>query len=1298
MVSIKFNSLKKPNQFFGILIGISILGFLVRLFGLNWDNGLLFHPDERQLLMLSHQISWNDLNPRWFNYGSLPLYLLEIITTGLDLTVYELRIPGRILSALFDSISIYLIGIIGEKFHSKTTGIFSSIFYATCAIAIQNSHFFVVDTFLVTIILGIIITCSYITTRISYGKICLLGFLFASAMATKISSLPIIFVIFLSLFIYYRTQLKKGTFNKSQVLKIIILFFSSSIITYALFNPFSLLDFKDFLNASLTQSKMARGALDFPYTRQYFETTPYLYHASQIIKVSLGPILGILSFLGVIFVCTKLDKNIPNIWILLLFWLLIYFSFFGAIHTKFIRYMFPIIPVLIVFASYLISFVYENYFHKYKIYKFIIIGIIIMASFHYTLSFINIYTSDHPAKTAAEFIDSNFKENSIILKEHWDEALPLSNNYQISELNMYDPDSVEKIRIISKSLSEADGIYITSKRLFATIPRLKERYPLSSNYYKKLFSEELGFDLIKAEIQSPTSFGISYYSDPFQRIPSIKYSSKSDNEFSIDLGWTDESFSVYDHPVTFIFINSKRIDQETIFSEIINIDHNESYSYLISDEQAKDLYGPPYKGIFYEANSFTSFLIWYLVLQLISIAFIPLIWILLRNTNFPIASSIKILSVLVFSFLFWILISLKLIDFTFLNGVLLFAGTVTLSSIIFYVNKSDLVAFLKINRSSFLKYEIIFFISLLIFTMIRAANPDLWHPFRGGEKPMEIAYINAILNSKHMPPLDPWFSSGLLNYYYFGFFIYSSLIKLTQINPFIGFNISIATLFAFSITTLFGFAANLSKKKIILPAIMICTTLIFGNFQPFLQIIRKIKLLQFSEIFNINYWEPSRVIGPDSKGFEISEFPSFSFIFADLHPHVIAIPIMILGISFLILTFSKKNKEKVNSKSFIFPTILINSFLLGILWVTNTWNVPLQAFLIFIFSYTFVINIVGKIGALKYSIGYTLVCIVIAYVLFLPFHNSFVSPFSGFELNEFKTNIGDFLEIHFLSIFIIIIFFITTKRSILQQKMKESLYFKQMILILISGLLIALSVELFKAKNDIGRMNTFFKFYIQIWILLSISSSYLLVEILQKFKRKWLRPIFLLVISSFAFIGLLFPVFGTMNRINDRFTNTNFSLNGALYGSTAEYNTLKGTIKLKSDFEAFTWMRENIENSSIIAEGIAPLYTWGGRFSIYTGFPTVIGWDWHQVQQRQYNRSLINERQNDINEFYTSTDINRKLEIINKYSIELIIIGSLERIYYPEEGIRSLKSLEEEKLMDKIYSNEETTIYRMVKK
>ena len=128
---------------------------------------------------------------------------------------------------------------------------------------------------------------------------------------------------------------------------------------------------------------------------------------------------------------------------------------------------------------------------------------------------------------------------------------------------------------------------------------------------------------------------------------------------------------------------------------------------------------------------------------------------------------------------------------------------------------------------------------------------------------------------------------------------------------------------------------------------MVSTTLIFGNFQPFIQIFNKIKSGSISRLFEIDYWQPSRVLPQDSLGYEISEFPFFSFLFADLHPHMISIPIMILSLTFLILSFSK---IKNNSSQFYISTILFNSLLLGVSWATNTWLIPVQLFLIFSFS------------------------------------------------------------------------------------------------------------------------------------------------------------------------------------------------------------------------------------------------------------------------------------------------------------------------------------------------------------
>ena len=108
--------------------------------------------------------------------------------------------------------------------------------------------------------------------------------------------------------------------------------------------------------------------------------------------------------------------------------------------------------------------------------------------------------------------------------------------------------------------------------------------------------------------------------------------------------------------------------------------------------------------------------------------------------------------------------------------------------------------------------EGLFTLAFLLFVGIRSLNPDLWNPYLGGEKPMELAFLNAILRSPYMPPYDPWFSGGYINYYYYGYVIIGSLIKLTSIIPTTAFNLAIPTLFALTFSGVVSLVYSLTQR------------------------------------------------------------------------------------------------------------------------------------------------------------------------------------------------------------------------------------------------------------------------------------------------------------------------------------------------------------------------------------------------------------------------------------------------------------------------------------------------------
>ncbi|MDC0035826.1 hypothetical protein OAJ44_05675, partial [Chloroflexi bacterium] len=212
-------------------------------------------------------------------------------------------------------------------------------------------------------------------------------------------------------------------------------------------------------------------------------------------------------------------------------------------------------------------------------------------------------------------------------------------------------------------------------------------------------------------------------------------------------------------------------------------------------------------------------------------------------------------------------------------------------------------------------------------------------------------------------------------------------------------------------------------------------------------------------------------------------------------------------------------------------------------------------------------------------------------------------------------------------------------------------------------------------------------------------SAYFLFRLVNQIAFSLKSPVFLSG-SIFIFLvilgSLIYPTLGTIDRLQDRFykSETSFTLDGYAFTEKAIYQDEKGEINLSSDMTAIRWIRNNIEGSPIILEGVTPTYRWGSRVSIHTGLPTVIGWEWHQQQQRWGQRNKINSRMDDVNAFYTTPGFELAEDFLHEYQIKYIFIGEVEKLYYPSSGLQKIYNGLNGKL-EKIYDQEGVVIMKV---
>ena len=243
--------------------------------------------------------------------------------------------------------------------------------------------------------------------------------------------------------------------------------------------------------------------------------------------------------------------------------------------------------------------------------------------------------------------------------------------------------------------------------------------------------------------------------------------------------------------------------------------------------------------------------------------------------------------------------------------------------------------------------------------------------------------------------------------------------------------------------------------------------------------------------------------------------------------------------------------------------------------------------------------------------------------------------------------------------------------------------------------MIGIGVDLVRIDGDIGRMNTFFKYYLEIWILLSIVSAYMFWNLgdsgFLRTNFSWSSGTWLVLLAVLISSTLMYTALGTRSRISDRFPGGESGLNGTAYMSNAVHREQDQTIELKWDQEAMEWMQDKVKGSPVILEAHLDQYHWGARFANYTGLPTVIGWPWHQMQQRESYSFAIHERVSDVKEVYETADEKRAIQLLRKYHVKFVVVGDLEKITYPGDGF-----LKFENIGKKVFENQGTTIFQIV--
>ncbi len=802
-----------------------------------------------------------------------------------------------------------------------------------------------------------------------------------------------------------------------------------------------------------------------------------------------------------------------------------------------------------------------------------------------------------------------------------------------------------------------------------------------------------------------------------------------------------------------------------------------------------------------------QFIFWYLLISVIGLLTFPLAFSLLPALADRGYAFSRALGWLLWGYIFWLLGTLGILH-NDVGGQMI--ALILLVVIVFWLNSRmgfvEVKSWIIENRSLVGTVEILFFVTFAGWSIIRATNPEII----GTEKPMELAFINAILRSPTLPPHDPWMSGFSISYYYFGYVLVAMLARFTGTVGNVAFNLGGSLVFGLGAIGSYGLLYNFLKHqagKRSLPSLRAQFSallapffvLIVSNLGGLLHLLRLggvfwrteesgqmtspvwewLDMGRFSQPPPSDpyphwwWWQSSRVVqdfdfNGVNKGDIIDEFPFFSFLLADLHPHVLALPFAFLAIAaafHLYLSQADTRLPRVNIK--IQPQFFaLSAVIVGGMAFLNTWDAP---FYVALFAGAYLLtNSKGDsrgrqiLDLLGQFLIFSLVLGIAAIVLYLPFYLSFSSQAGGILPNIIYVTRGVYFWVMFVPFLVpllaYLVFFwhqrseggslrkglqwtfilvailvgisllvtgiinslklfssinpnagfaadlflnsmaapnwravlteglirrftapgtLLTLVALLSLAVANILSSSQqaddcdksshrfvVLLIIIAGLL-TLGPEFLFLRDMFGyRINTIFKFYFLAWLMWGVAAAYATVILWSRLRSAW-RYVFLAVMILIIGLCLLYPTMGLWTKTN-KFNPDTWTLDGTYFFGNS----------LPDEAAAIDWLNE--AEMGVVAEAVGGSFTDYGRVSSQTGYPTVLGWEFHEIQWRG-DTSLLGSRKADIERLYCSPNWDEAQHIISQYDIRYIFVGAKERGTFVAGSANCTSGLSEDK-------------------